>query len=122
VLITRAHHHIKMSPVCGEIIEILRSRDYHKLDIAMVINSKPILAHFHQNFEEIYLVLDGSITLGLYDPNTDKFSEHILLAHELMVIAPGIHHKVMSASEQNRILVICLPGFDPNDEHLSDKF
>jgi hypothetical protein len=57
-----------------------------------------------------------------YDPGVEKFSEHLLEPHELMVIAPGIHHKVMCASEKNRISVICLPGFDPNDEHMSDKF
>lgn len=118
----RPHHHIKMSPVCGEIIEILSSRDYPRLDIAVVLDIRPTQAHYHRGFEEIYFVLDGSVTLGLYDPGTNKFSEHLLETHELMVIAPGVHHKVIAASEQNRLSVLSLPGFDPRDEHISDKF
>ena len=118
----KAHHQTKISPLCGEIIEILRSPEHPRINIAMVLNIKPTQAHYHQNFEEIYFVQDGHITLGLYGPKEDKYSEYILEAHELMVIAPGIHHKVITASEKNRLCVICLPGFDPNDEHLSDKF
>jgi mannose-6-phosphate isomerase-like protein (cupin superfamily) len=116
------HHNIKMSPVCGKIIEILSSRDYPRIDIAIVLDIKPTKAHYHKSFEEIYFVLDGHITLGLYEPKENKYNECILEANELMVIAPGIHHKVMAASDKNRLCVICLPGFDPNDEHLSDKF
>jgi len=118
----RAHHHIKMSPICGEIIEVLSSRDYPRLDIAVVQNIRTTKPHFHLGFEEIYFVLDGCITLGLYDPCTDKFSEHLLESHELMVIQPNIHHKVIAASSQNRLIVVSVPGFNPNDEHVSDKF
>lgn len=117
----REHHHVKVSPICGEIIEILSSKDYPRLDIALVLDIKPTQAHYHLGFEEIYFVLYGHITLSLYDPKADRFSEHMLEAHELIVIAPGIHHKVVASSEKNRLSVICLPGFDPNDEHLSDK-
>ena len=118
----RSHHHVKTSAVCGEIIEILSSRDYPQLNIAMVINIKPTQAHYHMSVEEIYFVIDGCITLGLYDPRKDQFTEQVLEAHELMVVAPGIHHKVLAASESNRLSVISIPGFDPNDEHISNKF
>jgi mannose-6-phosphate isomerase-like protein (cupin superfamily) len=118
----RIHHTVKISPLCGEIIEILSSRDYPKIDIAMVIDIMPTQAHFHRGFEEIYFVMDGSITIGLYDPKENKFSQTYLEANELLVIGPDIHHKVIAASSKNRLCVICLPGFDPNDEHLSEKF
>lgn len=117
-----SHHHVKASPVCGEIIEILSSRDYPRLDIAIVIDIGPTVGHFHKSFEEIYFVLDGRITLCLYDPKAERFEKHKLEAHELMVIAPGIHHKVIAASAKNRLAVISVPGFDPSDEEMSDKF
>jgi mannose-6-phosphate isomerase-like protein (cupin superfamily) len=84
-------------------------------------NIKATQAHFHLGFEEIYFVLDGCIMLALYDPGTDKFSEYLLEAHELMVIHRNIHHKVITASRENRLVVISVPGFDP-DGHVSDKF
>ncbi len=117
----RDNHRVKMSPVCGEIIEILSSNEHPLVDIAIVLNIKPTKPHYHMSFEEIYFVLDGNISLGLYDPKLDKFSECLLEANELMVIAPGIHHRVMAASEENRLCVICLPGFDSKDEHVSDN-
>lgn len=116
------HHHVKNSPLCGEIIEILSSRDFALVDIAVVLNIKPTKAHYHLKFHEIYFVMDGHITLGLYDPALEQYDEHILEPHEIMVINPGIHHKVLQASEHNRVCVISLPGFDPDDEHLSDKY
>jgi mannose-6-phosphate isomerase-like protein (cupin superfamily) len=108
--------------ILGAIIEVLSSQKSPGLDIAVVLNIKATRAHYHIGFEEIYFVLDGYITLGLYDPKADNFSEVVLETHELMVIKPGIHHKVVAASMKNRIAVISLPGFDPNDEHLSEKF
>jgi mannose-6-phosphate isomerase-like protein (cupin superfamily) len=113
------HHIAKSSPFCGEIIEILSSRDYSRADIAMVVNIKPTHAHFHKNFEEIYLVIDGNIALSLYDPQKNETCEVMLEPHELFVIAPGIHHKVTASSGENRLCVICLPGFDAIDEHVS---
>jgi hypothetical protein len=61
----KTHHHIKMSPLCGEIIEVLSSRDFPRLDIAVVQNIRTTHGHYHLRFEEIYFVLDGCITLGL---------------------------------------------------------
>ncbi len=116
------HHHTKQSPVCGEIVEILSSRDYPRLDVAVVVDIKPTRAHFHTQFDEIYFVVDGSITLGLYDPETKCTHEVELEANELQLIASGIHHKVISSSIKNRLVVLSVPGFDPNDEHKSDEF
>ena len=118
----KIHHYLKNSPRCGEIIEILSSRDCSLVDISVVLNIGSTKGHYHKKFHEIYFVMDGHMTLGLYDPTLDLYAEHVLDPHELMVIDPGVHHKVLHASEQNRICVISLPGFDPNDEHLSDKF
>lgn len=87
----------------------------------MVFDIKPTKAHFHLGFEEIYFVMDGILMVEFYDPAEDKISLLELGANELMVFTPGVHHRVVSASEKNRLCVISLPGFDPRDEHLSDK-
>lgn len=117
----RQDHQIKTSPFCGEIHEILTNKDNPKIDIAMVFDIKPTTAHFHENFEEIYFVIDGTVTVAFYDPAVKEISHAVLGANELIVFAPGVHHRVISVSEKNRLCVISLPGFDPNDEHLSDK-
>ncbi len=118
----RSDHLIKISPLCGEITEILTNQDNPKIDLAMAQNIGPTLAHYHLGFEEIYLVMDGWITIALYEPNSGAMSEHVLKANELVVIAPNTHHKVVSASSKNRLIVICLPGFDAHDEHVSNVF
>jgi mannose-6-phosphate isomerase-like protein (cupin superfamily) len=79
---------------------MLTREENARISIAMAIDIEFTRAHFHRNFEEIYIVLDGWIKLQLYDPGMEKFSECTLLADELLVIAPGVHHKISSASEK----------------------
>lgn len=114
-------HLIKISPVCGKLFEILTNRDNPDIDIAMVYDIQPTTAHYHLGFQEIYLVLDGMVHLELYNPESDLVSNTTLGPNELIVFKPGIHHRVIDASEKNRLCVISLPGFNPADEHVSDK-
>lgn len=116
-----ADHHIKHSPWCGEIREILERDDYAPLSVAIAVDIQPTRAHFHRTFDEIYFVLDGSIRLKLSDAASGRTWEETLAANELFVISKGLHHGVVEASAKNRLCVICTPPFDPKDETTSDR-
>ena len=109
------------TPTCGEIREILIGNDYPYLNIAIAQDIKPTRAHYHKEFDEIYFVLDGSMNLKFFDHVTEKTWTQQLGADELCVIGKGIHHKVIEASDKNRLCVITVPRFEESDEHLSDK-
>lgn len=116
-----ADHVVKHSATCGEIREILRGSEFSP-NIAIAVNIGTTTPHYHQTFDEIYFVLDGSLTLRLHDPAGNVFSTHTLVANELCVITRGIHHVVAEASPQNRLAVITTPRFDIADEIVSDRF
>lgn len=118
---TVADHRVVATPTCGELREILGSGDCEKLDLAVAINLRPTKAHFHSTFEEIYLVLDGSMTLVTYEPGAGKIEEQQLSANELCIIPQGTHHRISTASENNRLCVISVPHWRADDEELSDK-
>lgn len=115
-------HIVKTGPMCGEIREILPPGEYDKLDIAIAIDIEPTVAHYHKGFDEVYFLLDGSLEIQLFDPNQDKTWSESLVANELCVIEKGIHHQIVNASKNNRLAIICIPGFNADDEppsHLS---
>ncbi len=116
-----ADHIIVHSPFCGEIREILAGSDYAKLGVAVAIDIKPTTAHFHRTFDEIYFVLDGELELEFYDPESDKTWTESLSANELTIVSKGIHHKVLRATEKNRLCVISAPPFHADDENPSGK-
>lgn len=111
---------VVQSATCGEVHEILQRGEYGPFSVAILFQIKPTTAHFHLTFDETYFVLDGEITIELYDPISKKRSTLTLQANELCVITKGIHHKVIKASEQNRLCVIASPPFVREDEHPSD--
>jgi mannose-6-phosphate isomerase-like protein (cupin superfamily) len=112
-------HVVKTSPFCGAIHEILTGAEYSP-SIALAIDIRETIPHFHKTFDEIYFVLDGEIAFALHDPANGKTTEQRLIADELCVISKGVHHKVVSSSAKNRLCVICVPHFDPADEHKSE--
>lgn len=116
-----ADHLIVNSPTCGEVRDILKKGDYDPLGIAISINIQKTEGHYHLTFDEIYFVLDGEMTLQVYDPTTAKSTDYLLKANELIVISKGLHHKVIKASQQNRLCIISAPPFHEDDEHPSDK-
>lgn len=111
-------HHVKLSPFCGEIREILLGREYTP-KVALAMNIKPTAADYHEGFDEVYFVLDNSLVMGLFDPGVSETTEQGLNTNELCVISKGVHHKVVSASIDDRLCVLCTPRFDPGDEHSS---
>jgi mannose-6-phosphate isomerase-like protein (cupin superfamily) len=112
---------VAQSPTCGEIRELLLGDAYPFLNIAVAQDIRPTRAHFHKGFDEIYFVLDGRLRLRFYEPDADRTWELELGGNELCVIPKGVHHVVVESSEANRLCVITVPGFDPADEHLSDR-
>ncbi len=110
-----ADHAIKTSPTCGMIREILHGGEWSP-NIAMAIDLRPTVAHSHATFDEIYLVLDGSLSLRLSDPSDGITQTITLSSNELCVIPRGIRHQVIAATPQNRLCVITTPQFDPSDE------
>lgn len=114
-------HNVVHSPFCGEIREIIAGSDYDKLGIAVAIDIKPTTAHYHKTFDEIYFVLDGELELEFYDPAAEKTWIEALSANELVVVSKGVHHKVVRASERNRLCVVSTPPFHEGDENPSGK-
>lgn len=122
MIIRKLHDHVVVqSPLCGEIREILRSGDYPAASLAVAVDIRPTEAHYHSGFDEIYFVLDGSITLRFYDPSEDRSWTESLCANELCLINKGVHHKIIESSETNRLCAICVPAFDHEDEYASDQ-
>jgi len=111
-----ADHVVIDNPLCGTIHNILRKSDFEGTNVAIAIDIRPTKAHYHQTFEEIYLVLDGSLTLALHDPANNSTREVELQANELCLINKGLHHVIKSASPKNRLCIITHPHFDPADE------
>ena len=118
LFLERDHVHVK-SPFCGDLIEVLRGRSAIP-DLAVLVDVKGTTAHFHRGFDEVYLAMEGSFTLRLFDPGASRESEHTIGRHEACVIPRGVHHQIMQASMTNRLCVICVPHFDPGDEIPSD--
>lgn len=117
----RADQLVINSPTCGEVHEILKKGDYEPFGVAVCFNIKSTEGHYHQTFDETYFVLDGQITLKIYDPSNQKITTHLLNPNELCVVSKGLHHKVINATEKNRLCVISAPPFHADDEHPSDK-
>jgi len=119
VIHATAQHHVT-TPFCGDLIEVLRGESPIP-DLAVLEDLKPTEGHYHRGFHEIYLVLDGEISLRLYDPSSGTESRERLGKHEVCVIPPGVHHKVDSTSEGTRMCVVTVPKFDREDEKASDR-
>ncbi len=114
-------HKIIETDTCGQIREILSGGEHPTLDLAVAIDIHPTKAHFHKTLDEIYLVLDGVVTLKTFDPSSGRREERQLQANELCFITKGIHHQITQSSEKNRLCVISTPRWVANDEYLSDS-
>lgn len=59
--------------------------------------------HAHEHQEEVYLVLEGELTLGI------DGVEHVLGADRLARIGPGVHRQLVNAGEE-RLVLLALGG------------
>jgi mannose-6-phosphate isomerase-like protein (cupin superfamily) len=78
------------------------------------------VAHYHRGFDEVFFVLDGALNVRLFDPTSGLTSDHLLSEHEACIIPHGVHHQITSATQHNRLCVLCAPHFDREDETVSD--
>lgn len=113
-------HNVVDSHICGVIREVLIGNDYNFLNLAISIDIGITQAHFHEQFDEIYFVLDGNIKLLLYEAESRRTWTQDLGENELCVIPAFVHHKIIEASQKNRVCFITIPQFDEKDQHISE--
>jgi len=104
---------------CGALTEIL-AEPHVTPAIALVRDIRVTVPHFHREFEELYWVLDGEMTIRLYEPDERRFTDVELRKHELCVIRRGVHHQVARSSYENLLCALSVPYFEKNDETPSD--
>ena len=114
-------HAVQKSDFSKEMRTILTAKEYRSfMDVYTFIDIRAKEPHYHKHLDEIYFMLDGYINLKIYDPDTKKILTQKLNANELCVIDNGIHHGIIESSENNRLCVICIPGYDKSDSYPSD--
>ena len=116
-----SEHNVLDSPYAREMREILNSSEYDKAAVAVAVDLEQMDAHYHETFDEIFYVLDGDIKFEFYDPDNGNIWTEGLSGDELLVVKKGIHHKILRATEHNRMLVISIPPYHPDDENPSDE-
>lgn len=112
------HRHIQ-STTCGSLIELIRDGELECFDLAMLEDIKSTVPHYHLKMDEVYLILDGEITLVLYDPDGKSKRTVVLKKNEFCVIPKRVHHKIEHGTDGNRMCVMNIPKYDSQDEHHS---
>ena len=77
------------------------------LSMHVVEISKDSKKHYHKKLTETYYILEGSGTMELDDETID------LKPGMSIMILPGCRHR---ATGNLKIVNVCIPGFDPEDE------
>jgi len=114
-------HTVLDCPYAKEMREIISSEEYDKAGVAIAVDLEHMDAHYHNTFDEVYFVLEGNLKFQFYDPNTGKTWIENLEPNETVIVSKGIHHKILRASEHNRLFVVSIPPYHPDDENPSDK-
>ncbi|MCZ6638396.1 MAG: WxcM-like domain-containing protein [Candidatus Dadabacteria bacterium] len=116
-----ADHKVLDFPYAREMREVINTNDYEKMAIAIAVDMEQMNAHYHKTFDQIFFVLDGDMKFEFYDPANGNVWTVESSLNDLVIVKEGIHHKVLRASEHNRLLVLSIPQYDPDDENPSDK-
>jgi len=119
-LIKKSDMKIVKNDFCGELLEILNRSENPELSIITLKNTKPTISHYHKNSQEIYWILEGSITLLLHDNSNNRTWKQILNEGDLFIVKNKIHHKINKSSGKNKICVISFPMWKKEDECKSD--
>ncbi len=114
-------HNILDSPYAKEMREIISGSEYENAAVAIAVDLEQMDAHYHNTFDEIFFVLDGDMKFEFYDPEDEKVWTEELSLNETIIVKTGIHHKILRASEHNRLFVVSIPPYHPDDENPSDK-
>ncbi len=116
-----AEHNVLDSPYAREMREIIDAGEYEKAGVAIAVDLEQMDAHYHKTFDEIFFVLDGDMRFEFYDPQNCNIWTVESSKNDLVIVEKEIHHKVLRASEHNRLLVISIPPYHSDDENPSDK-
>ena len=100
------------SKTCGLLTEYL-SNHKSPISITVVKNIKPTQAHYHKKITEIYWVRNGEITLQIDTQSID------LESGDSILVEPHESHKVIKASQENEIIVLCNPPWELDDEFIA---
>ncbi len=114
-------HIVHDCPYSKEMREILNVSEYSKMGLAIGVDLVPMQAHYHKTFDEIFYVLEGNMDCTFYDPEEDKTWIEQLSEGDTLVVSRGVHHKVTNASSKNKIMVISIPPYHPDDEIPSER-
>ncbi len=114
-------HNVLDSPYAREMREIINSSEYEKASMAIAVDLEQMDAHYHKTFDQIFFVLVGDMKFEFYVPANGNVWTVESSVNDLVIVKEGIHHKVLRASEHNRLLVISIPQYDPDDENPSDE-
>lgn len=104
-----------------EMREVLDKENYGPVGMAIAVDLEQMKAHYHNTFDEIYYMLEGSIDLKFYDPDNDKTWTDHMEKGDTLVIPKGLHHGITSASAENKLMVMSIPPWHADDENPSDE-
>lgn len=102
---------------CGLLTEVINSKDV-PISIVLAENLQPTKPHYHKKAVEIYWVLEGEVELIVTKGSEKK--EVKLQNGDLVVIEKKEAHQVISASENNIVIVINSPPWEKSDEYLEN--
>lgn len=100
---------------CGLLTEVVNSDDV-PISIVLANDLKPTKPHYHKKAIEIYWVLEGKIDVVVTKENNKQKVE--LKSGDLVVIEKEENHEVVSASKENKVIVINNPPWKKEDEYL----
>lgn len=95
---------------CGQSTRIVTAADglgcsFHITEI------RDSARHYHRHTAEVYYILDGTGRMELDGDWID------VAPGQVITIRPGTRHRLVSEAGV-RTIVVCVPAFDPADEHL----
>ncbi len=111
--------HKIQSATCGELLELMDGKTY---PVSIVIGDPilPTKGHYHRDHDEIYICMQGTITLDLFNQQTNQRSSIILEKYESLVVAKRIHHRIIDSEPGSILLAISIPGWTPEGQRLSE--
>ena len=104
-----------------EMRQILSGEEYNNMGLAIAVDLGVMEAHYHSGFDEIFYLLEGSLECKFYDPKEDRTWTEELSVGDTLVVSKGVHHKLLKASEKNRLMVISIPPWHPEDVNPSSE-
>jgi mannose-6-phosphate isomerase-like protein (cupin superfamily) len=96
---------------CGTAKRAFFNQTPVNLSVHVVEISRDSKKHYHNSLTETYYVLEGSGKMELDDEIID------LVPGMSIMILPGCRHRALG---NLKILNVCVPCFDPGDEHMDE--